>query len=150
MFFRLKLRAFVRAHPPHAGNVPATKEMCAAYQGLLPAALLELWRKHGLSYYRKLMDTDEDIAVLDPATRSSDVLSWDLEDFFNSDPCTADCLDALICAQGIATCRMTAGQGEPSGLPASGTILALRAPRLAATTSLYRHDCHDCHHPHQR
>jgi hypothetical protein len=47
-------------------------------------------------YYRKLTETDEDIATLDPTTRSSAVLSWNLIDFFNCFMCDAKRVDVLM------------------------------------------------------
>lgn len=47
----IALRAFIAAHPPHAANHPADAALIKRYENLLPAALLELWREHGLGYY---------------------------------------------------------------------------------------------------
>jgi len=137
MFGRIKLHPFIKANPPHADCAPATKELLDRYEGQLPAALLELWRKHGLGlygrrqvclidpqawqptldrwivsppsatvrvpialtpfgtllFYRKLTATDEDVAALNPVTRSISILSRDLADLFNkvlSDPSQVD------------------------------------------------------------
>lgn len=47
-------------------------------------------------YYRKLTETDEDIATLDPTTRSSSILSWDMIDFFNCFMCDPKRVDELM------------------------------------------------------
>jgi hypothetical protein len=47
-------------------------------------------------YYRKLTESDEDIATLDPTTRSGDILSWNLVDFFNRFMCAPERVDHLI------------------------------------------------------
>ncbi|MDH6590175.1 hypothetical protein M2165_000064 [Variovorax sp. TBS-050B] len=137
MFGRIRLHAFVKANPPQGERIPATAELLARHADRLPAALLELWRKHGfglygrrqislidpdlwqpvldrwivsppdgalrvpialtpfgtLLFYRRLTATDEDVATLNPVTRSSSVLSWDLAECFNrvlSDPAQVD------------------------------------------------------------
>ena len=61
MFGRIKLHPFIKANPPHASCVPATKDLLGRYEGRLPAALLELWRKHGLGLYGR-----RQICLIDP------------------------------------------------------------------------------------
>ena len=49
-------------------------------------------------FHRKLTETDEDVAVLDPVERSMEVLTWDLAEFFNdfmADPESADTLTSM-------------------------------------------------------
>ena len=49
-------------------------------------------------FHRKLTETDEDVAVLDPVERSMDVLTWSLAEFFNdfmADPESADTLTSM-------------------------------------------------------
>lgn len=137
MFGRIQLHAFAKANPPRGVRIPATAELLARHAGRLPAALLALWRKHGLGlygerqiclidpdawqpvldrwivsppdgtlrvpialtpfgtllFYRRLTATDEDVATLNPVTRSSSVLSWNFVDCFNrvlSEPAQVD------------------------------------------------------------
>ena len=47
----IALQAFVDAHPRSAANRPADPALIKRYENLLPAALLELWRAHGLGCY---------------------------------------------------------------------------------------------------
>src|SRR4051812_48999805 len=62
MFFlrRLALAPFVKAHPPRRVS-PAPADLIAAFDGALPASLLELWRKRGLGIYG-----DRQLALIDP------------------------------------------------------------------------------------
>jgi hypothetical protein len=41
----------------------------------------------GIFYYRKLTETDEDVAFLDPHSSECHVLAWSLDDFFNNNLC---------------------------------------------------------------
>lgn len=154
MFGRIKLHPFVRANPPHAGCTPATQELVGKYKGRLPAAMLELWRKHGLGlygrrqvclvdpdawqatldrwivapaqdaavrvpfaitpfgtllFYRKLTATDEDVAALNPITRSTSILSWDAVDFFNNVLGAPGSADEFIRPDMLETARREAG-----------------------------------------
>lgn len=49
-----------------------------------------------LLYYRRLTDTEEDVAYFDPASKETDVLTWKLDDFFNGFLCDAGALESLI------------------------------------------------------
>jgi hypothetical protein len=154
MFGRIKLHPFIKANPPHAGCTPATQELLDRYESRLPAAMLELWRKHGLGlyghrqiclidpdawqatldrwivaspqdavvrvpfaitpfgtllFYRKLTATDEDVATLNPLTRSTSILSWDVVDFFNSTLSDAASVDEFIRPDMLETARREAG-----------------------------------------
>jgi hypothetical protein len=60
-------------------------------------------------YYRKLTATDEDISTLDPTTRSSTVLSWNLIDFFNRLMCAQERLDELMPPQLLDLARKQVG-----------------------------------------
>ncbi len=62
-FKRLALHPFLKAHPPHRDVRPAPPELLAAYDGRLPASLLELWRRKGLGFYG-----ERRIALIDPRT----------------------------------------------------------------------------------
>jgi hypothetical protein len=59
-FRRLALHPFVTAHPAQQTS-PAPAELIAAHEGILPASLLELWRRKGLGLYGDLQ-----IALIDP------------------------------------------------------------------------------------
>jgi hypothetical protein len=149
----IELRSFVSRHAPRESNVPVPKEFAGSFEGRLPSALLELWRKHGFGfygaqqfclidpepwqaaldrwivsppsaarpvpialtpfgsiiYYRKPTETDEDIAALDPTTRSTAVLSWNLIDFFNRFMCDPKRVDELMPPQLLEVARKEAG-----------------------------------------
>lgn len=57
----IELDAFIKAHPPHSDNALASSALIERYESLLPSALLELWRTHGLGIYGDLK-----LSVLDP------------------------------------------------------------------------------------
>ena len=65
----IALQAFVDANLPYTANRPADPALIKRYENLLPAALLELWRVHGLGYYGErglwLLNPDIWQAVLD-------------------------------------------------------------------------------------
>lgn len=156
-FRRLALEPFIKAHPPHRSNRPAPADLLAAYEGRLPASLLELWRKKGLGfygewqlalidpriwqpvldrwlvsprptleripigltplgvllYYRKLTETDEDVAYIDPVSKESGDLVWSLDVFFNKFLLDAEDLDLLIEADMVRTARQECGPLAP-------------------------------------
>lgn len=58
---RLTLHRFVKAHPPSRQVSPASRELVSAYEGVVPASLLELWRRKGLGFYGDLQ-----LALIDP------------------------------------------------------------------------------------
>lgn len=60
-FRRLTLAPFIKAHPARQVS-PAPAALIATYDGLLPASLLELWRKKGLGLYGECQ-----LALIDPA-----------------------------------------------------------------------------------
>ena len=70
-FRRLALHRFVRAHPPGPDVKPAPSQLIKAYEGILPASLLELWRKKGLGFYGELQ-----IALIDPRPWQPVLDSW--------------------------------------------------------------------------
>lgn len=47
-------------------------------------------------YYRKLSDTEEDVAILDPHGKAMQVLAWQLDEAFNEVLCDPQSLDPLI------------------------------------------------------
>lgn len=59
-FRRLALAPFIKAHPARQVS-PAPAALIAAYEGVLPASLLELWRKKGLGLYGECQ-----LALIDP------------------------------------------------------------------------------------
>ena len=184
MFGRIKLHSFIKANPPHAGCVPVTKELLGRYEGRLPAALLELWRKHGLGlygrrqiclidphawqptldrwivsppgatlrvpialtpfgtllFYRKLTAADEDVATLNPVTRSTSVLSWDLADLFNkvlSDPRQ---VDEFIQPAMLETAQQQAGMLAPGeAYHVDPMLLSMQMLKIARTDALTLH-----------
>lgn len=184
MFGRIKLHPFIKANPPHADCAPATKELLGRYEGQLPAALLELWRKHGLGrygrrqiclidpqawqstldrwivsppdatlrvpialtpfgtllFYRKLTASDEDVAALNPVTRSVSILSWDLADLFNkvlSDPSQAD---EFIQPAMLETAQQEAGTLAPGeAYHVDPMLLSMQMLKIARTDALALH-----------
>lgn len=71
MFGRIALRAFAKAHPPRADNVPASADALARHKGDVPAALLELWRKHGFGFYG-----DRQICLIEPDAWQATLDRW--------------------------------------------------------------------------
>lgn len=67
----IKLAAFVRAHPPHSGNLHPSSTLLDRYESLLPSSLLELWRTHGLGYYGELR-----LCLLDPDLWQAALDQW--------------------------------------------------------------------------
>ncbi|MGN6650259.1 GAD-like domain-containing protein, partial [Trinickia sp.] len=61
LFRRLALHRFAKTHPPARPVSPAADELIAAYEGVLPASLLELWRQKGLGFYGDLQ-----LTLIDP------------------------------------------------------------------------------------
>lgn len=59
-FRRLLLHRFVKTHPPRQVS-SAAADIVAEYDGILPASLLELWRRKGLGLYGDLQ-----LALIDP------------------------------------------------------------------------------------
>ncbi len=60
-FRRLALHRFVKTHPPSRQVSPADRELVSAYDDILPASLIELWRRKGLGFYGDLQ-----LALIDP------------------------------------------------------------------------------------
>lgn len=156
-FRRLALDPFIKAHPPHRSNQRAPADLLAAYEGKLPASLLELWRKKGLGfygewqlalidpriwqpvldrwlisprptlhripigltplgvllYYRKLTETDEDVAFIDPVSKETGDLAWSLDGFFNKFLLDEEELDFLVDTGTARTARQECGPLAP-------------------------------------
>lgn len=156
-FRRLALHRFVKTHPPASDAMPASRELIAAYEGILPASLLELWRKKGLGfygelqlalidprpwqpvldrwittapdevrripialtpfgtllYYRKLTQTDEDVAGIDPVSKETSVLAWSLDDFFNGFLYRQETLETLVSPDIVLTACQECGELAP-------------------------------------
>lgn len=70
-FRRLALHRFVKTHPPSRQVSPASDELVSAYEGVLPASLLELWRQKGLGLYGELQ-----LALIDPRVWQSVLDRW--------------------------------------------------------------------------
>ena len=70
-FRRLALHRFVNAHPPAQQVSPASEALIAAYEGMLPAGLIELWRRKGLGFYGDLQ-----LALIDPQAWQSVLDRW--------------------------------------------------------------------------
>lgn len=68
---RLTLHRFVKAHPPSRQVAPASRELVSAYEGVLPASLLDLWRRKGLGFYGDLQ-----LALIDPRPWQSVLDRW--------------------------------------------------------------------------
>jgi hypothetical protein len=182
-FRRLALSAFVKAHPPrHASPAPA--ELIAAYEGVLPASLLELWHKKGLGvygdlqlalidptqwqpvldrwivsppgatqripiaitpfgallYYRKLSNTDEDVAYLDPVSKATSDLAWSLEDFFNDFLCDTESLDSLVPPPMLTAARAECGELAPGeAYEIDQMLLTMQMLRIAKVDALDLH-----------
>jgi hypothetical protein len=155
-FRRLALRQFINAHPARAVS-SVSDDLVAAYDGALPASLLELWRKKGLGlygdaqlalidprqwqpvldrwivsppsetqripialtpfgallYYRRLTDTDEDVAYIDPVSKGTGDLAWSLDDFFNRFLCDRTSLDSLVPPDMLKAARNECGPLAP-------------------------------------
>ncbi|MGK9231283.1 hypothetical protein KXS07_06600 [Inquilinus limosus] len=71
LFRRIALRRFVKAHPPSRHVSPAPEDLVAAYEGRLPAGLLELWREKGLGFYG-----DRQLALIDPRRWQAALDRW--------------------------------------------------------------------------
>ncbi len=178
------LSKFVAANPPAGHVVPAPRELIDAFDGHLPASLLDLWRRHGLGrygpqqiciidprvwqatldrwivsppdtaqripialtpfgsiiYYRRLTVADEDVAVLNPHSRSTDVLAWDLDAFFNEVLCDTKQLDQLIPQGWLAAARATHGDlADDEAYEADATLLAMEMLVLKCVEALDMH-----------
>jgi len=156
-FRRPDLDRFIRTHPPSRQVSPAPGELVAAYVGVLPKSLLELWRRKGLGfygelqlalidprpwqavldrwivsppdavrripiamtsfgmlfYYRKLTETDEDVAYIDPVSKETGDLAWSLDDFFNKTLCDHDFIEAFVSPAMVETARKECGTLAP-------------------------------------
>ena len=71
LFRHLALHGFVRAHPPSREVVQAADDLIAAYEGILPASILELWRHQGLGFYG-----DRQFALIDPRSWQAVLDRW--------------------------------------------------------------------------
>lgn len=70
-FSRIALHRFIKTHPPGRHVVQASDELVAAYRGVLPDSLLELWRQKGLGFYGK-----RQIALIDPRHWQATLERW--------------------------------------------------------------------------
>lgn len=70
-FRRLALHRFIAEHPPSRQVSRADSELVAAYEGILPASLLELWRRKGLGFYGEMQ-----LALIDPRPWQAVLNRW--------------------------------------------------------------------------
>jgi hypothetical protein len=68
---RLTLHRFVKTHRPSRQVSPARHKRVSAYEGVLPASLLDLWRRKGLGFYGDLQ-----LALIDPRQWQSVLDRW--------------------------------------------------------------------------
>jgi hypothetical protein len=91
-------------------------------------------------YYRKLSKTDEDIAILDPHKKSTNVLVWNLADFFNDTLCHAEIFDQLIPAGMLQTARNDCGPLASGEIyEANQTLLAMQMLKIRKVDALVMH-----------
>jgi hypothetical protein len=62
-----------------------------------------------LFYYRKLAERAEDVAFIDPHWRSTDVVNWSLEDFFNDSMCDDDIIEDVLQSELFGECTAKYG-----------------------------------------
>lgn len=65
------LQGFVAALPPDADVVRPSEDFLAYAEGRMPAALVSLWRDHGIGFYG-----DQRVAVLDPGEWMQVLQTW--------------------------------------------------------------------------
>lgn len=181
---RLTLHRFVKAHRPSRQVSPAPHELVSAYEGVLPASLLDLWRRKGLGfygdlqlalidprawqsvldrwivsppdsirripialtavgtllYYRKLTETDEDVAYIDPVSKKTGELAWSLDDFFNTFLCEEDVLQTLISPALIRSAREACDALAPGEVyEVDQMLLSMQVLRIAKVDALELH-----------
>jgi hypothetical protein len=183
-FRRLALHRFVKTHPPTGQVSPAPDELVSAYEGLLPASLLELWRRKGLGfygelqlalidprpwqaaldrwivsppdavrripialapsgtllYYRRLTETDEDVAYIDPVSKKTGDLAWRLDDFFNKALCEPGLPEAIFSPALIEAARTACGALAPGEVyEVDQALLSMQMLRIAKVNALDMH-----------
>ncbi|MHC1655186.1 GAD-like domain-containing protein [Stenotrophomonas maltophilia] len=181
---RLTLHRFVKTHPPSRQVSPAPRELVSAYEGILPASLLDLWRRKGLGfygdlqlalidprpwqsvldrwivsppdtvrripfaltpfgtllYYRKLTETDEDVAYIDPLSKKTGDLAWSLDDFFNTFLCEREALESLIPTAMVRSAREECGALAPGEVyEVDQMLLSMQLLRIAKVDALDMH-----------
>lgn len=181
---RLTLHSFVKTHPPSRQVSPALRELVSAYEGVLPASLLDLWRRKGLGfygdlqlalidprpwqpvldrwivsppdsirripialtpfgtllYYRKLTETDEDVAYIDPVSKKTGELAWSLDDFFNTFLCEQDALESLISPALVRSAREACDALAPGEVyEVDQMLLSMQTLRIAKVDALDMH-----------
>lgn len=183
-FRRLALHRFVKTHPPSRQVAPAPQELVSAYEGVLPASLLELWRRRGLGfygelqlalidprpwqpvldrwivspadavrrapfaltpsgtllYYRRLTETDEDVASIDPMSKKTGDLAWSLDDFFNQALCEPDSLEAICSPALMEAARKECGALAPGEVyEVDQALLSMQMLKIAKVNALEMH-----------
>lgn len=180
----IALRPFIKAHPPHEGNQPASGELIDRYRGRLPDDLLALWQEAGLGFYgprrfalidprawqavldrwivsppddvqripialtpfgailyhRTLTATEEDVVLLDPHAKATDVLAWQLDAFFNTVLCEPRSLDALIPSEMLRVAERDCGSlASGEVYEADQTLLTMQMLKLSKVDALAMH-----------
>lgn len=74
-------------------------------------------------FHRKLTETDEDVAVLDPVERSMEVLTWDLAEFFNGFMTDPESADTLTSREMLDHARRQHGALEPGEVYETDPVL---------------------------
>jgi hypothetical protein len=183
-FCRLALHRFVKTHPPTRQVSPVPDELVSAYEGMLPASFLELWRRKGLGfygerqlalidprpwqavldrwivsppdavrripialtpfgtllYYRRLTETDEDVAYVDPVSKKTGDLAWSLDDFFNQALCEPEWPEAIFSLALMEAGRKACGPLAPGEVyEADPTLLSMQMLRIAKVNALDMH-----------
>jgi hypothetical protein len=91
-------------------------------------------------YYRKLSATDEDVAIMDPHKRSTDVLAWSGDVFFNEVLCDTERLDQIIPQDLLTAARETHGAlGDDEAYEVDATLLAMEMLVLKCVEALEMH-----------
>lgn len=91
-------------------------------------------------YYRKLSETEEDVASLDPHAKSTNVLSWSLADFFNGVLCDPKSLDALIPPGMLQAAEGECGRLAPGEVyEADQTLLVMQMLKISKVDALAMH-----------
>lgn len=183
---RLTLHRFVKTHPPSPQVSPAPHELVSAYEGILPASLLDLWRRKGLGfygdlqlalidprpwqavldrwivsppdtvrripialtpfgtilYYRKLTETEEDVAYINPVSKEAGDLAWSLDEFFNKFLYEQERLESLISPELVRSAREECGPLAPGEVyEVDQMLLSMQMLRIAKTNALDMHHC---------
>lgn len=93
-----------------------------------------------LLYYRKLTETDEDVAYVDPVSRKTGDLAWSLDDFFNTFLCEPGALESLIPIALVRSAREECGALAPGEVyEVDQMLLPMQMLRIAKVDALHMH-----------